>query len=588
MKIARELLLMQLLLLAGLVDLTAAATVEREWTVEWVDYDMDGIFTRKAIGINGQWPIAAVEADLGDELVIHVHNGLAETTSLHFHGLFQNGTSYYDGAVMATECGVPPGGSFTYRVALEQAGTYWIHSHSKSQTADGLRLPLVVRDAKEKRIYAYDDEIVVSLQDWFRESATDLMRQFSSADPHVRFRPVIPYAIVGGRCATNARLHFVRGKTYRIRLANIGSSFDFHFSIDAHPLRIIEVDGIAVRAHAARGVTLGAGQRASVLVTAMSDATEASWNYVFHADMYTELLEMPRYNPLNFTGVIEYSADARTRREHDGGAAWTTVEDQDLEPLDREPLLPEPDMSVTLDAYSGVFSDSSFRHSFNNVSYVAPAVPAVLTALTAGELAGDSAVYGHQSNTHVLRHLDVVDVTVNNHDYYAHPFHLHGHAFQIVETGSIRRGVVRAKQALESPVRRDTVVVRGGDYAVLRFRADNPGVWLLHCHIDFHVMLGLQMTFVEAPDVLQRRVAKHGGLPPMLRENCITQGIKTAGNAAGRAGLDLGALNATEPTPNADQFESYDPPSGWQLLSYIVHGNKNNVDAIATPTHSSG
>ncbi|KAJ2087627.1 ferroxidase fet3 [Coemansia sp. RSA 986] len=550
---------------------------QEEWTVEWVDYNMDNLFTRKAIGINGQWPIPAVVGDFGDTLVVHVTNKLEEATSLHFHGLFQNGTNYYDGAVMVTECGVPPGGSFTYRVELKQAGTYWIHSHSKSQTADGMRMPLVIRDPHEH--YQYDDEIIMPLQDWFQEPAPVLMKQFNDPDPHIRFRPIIPYAVIGGSCANSKRLNFVAGKTYRIRLANIGSSFDFHFSIDAHPLRVIEVDGVMVREHLTHGVTVSPGQRVSVLVTAL-DSSES--NYLFHSDMYTDLLEMPKYNPLNFTGTIEYSSVAKTR--HVRGSTWTCVLDLDLEPLDREPIM-EPDTRVTLNAYSGIFSDQSFRHSFNNISYLAPEVPTVLTALTTGDMAMDPEIYGRRSNTHVLKHLDVVEVQINNYDYYSHPFHLHGHVFQIIETGSIREGKIHSKSALDIPVKRDTVVVRGGSYAIVRFRADNPGVWLFHCHIDFHIMLGLQMTFVEAPDKLQQQMK--AGLPDMHRENCIAQGIKTTGNAAGRKGLDMGKINAELPTPYPDQFESYYPPSGWELISYIIHGNKDNVESIASPSHSS-
>ncbi|KAJ2620898.1 ferroxidase fet3 [Coemansia sp. RSA 1358] len=554
---------------------TPEATLEYDWNIELVDFNMEELFTRKAIGINGKWPIPAVVADLGDMLVINLNNKLDEPTSLHFHGLFQNGTNFYDGAVGVTECGTPPGGSFTYRVSLDQVGTYWIHSHSKSQTADGLRLPLIIRDPKEH--YRYDDEIILPLEDWFRESAPTLIKQFNDPDPHKRFKPIVPYAIIGGTCANRKKLNFVPGKTYRVRIANIGSSFDFHFSIEGHTLRVIEVDGVMVKERTTHGVTLGPGQRSSVLVKAQDTADS---NYIFHADMYSDLIQMPRYNPLNFTGTVEYSPNARIR--HVRGAPWMNVQDLDLEPLDEEPAL-EPDTRVTLDAYSGVFSDQTFRHSFNNITYMPPKVPTLLTALTTGEDAFNPEVYGRQSNTHVLNYMDVVEILVNNHDYYSHPFHLHGHVFQIIEMGTMRTGKYYTKDALDIPVKRDTVVIRGGHYAVLRFRASSFGVWLFHCHIDFHIMLGLQMVFVEAPDKIQEHL-KGSKLPEMYRENCIAQGMKTTGNAEGRKGLDLGEQDREGPTPYPDQFESNEPPSGWKLISYIIYGNKNDVDTIATPT----
>ncbi|KAI8319995.1 hypothetical protein GQ54DRAFT_340894 [Martensiomyces pterosporus] len=546
------------ILLQGLLHLSGtavhAADVELEWNVGYVNYNMSGVFTRRAIGVNGKWPIPGVELALGDILIIHVNNRLDEPTSLHSHGIFQKGTNYYDGAVMATECGIPPNGSFTYRIHMKQAGTFWIHSHFKSQTTDGLRTSLIVRDPNE--FYQYDGEIILPLEDWFREQATVIIKQFNNPDPHIRYKPIVPYGIIGGECTNSKRLKMVPGKTYRIRLLNIGASFEYHFQIDHHDLRVIEVDGVAVKE-----------KRTSVLVTAKNSTSN---NYLFHADMYTDLFQMPRYNPLNFTGVLEYAPHANILREVN--SQWTALSDLDLQPLDNEPLM-EPSVSYTLDAYSGVFDDQTFRHSFGNITYVAPQVPSLLTALTTGSLATRSEIYGRQSNTYVLRYQDVVQVTVNNHDYYTHPFHLHGHVFQIVEIGSIRPRDRSSKMALQVPAKRDTVILRGGQYAILRFRANNPGVWLFHCHIDFHIMLGLQMTFVSAPEQIQERLAR---LPDMFRENCIAQGIETKGNAVGGEGLELGSREDRGPNPYSDKFESYNPPSEWEMLSYILQGDMDD------------
>ncbi|KAJ1819089.1 ferroxidase fet3 [Coemansia sp. RSA 2599] len=547
-----------------------AEIIERFWNIEQVDFSIGGLFSRKAIGVNGQWPIPGIDATLGDTLLIHVTNKLDEPTSLHSHGLYQNGTNYYDGAVMATECGIPPNGTFTYRLQLRQIGSYWIHSHFKSQTADGLRTWLVIKDPQE--VYKYDEEIVVTLEDWFREPAEVLLKQMDSPDPHIRFKPIVPYGIIGGECANRKRIRFEPGKTYRLRLINIGASFEFHFSMEGHELRVIEVDGVMVKERLTHGVTLGAGQRASVLVTALNST---QYNYAFHADMFTDLMQMPRYNPLNFTGTVEYSSKAPTR--HVRNSKWkTTVHDLDLEPLSNEPPL-EPNRFITLDAYSGVFDDQTFRHSFNNVTYMTPQVPSLLSAMTTGDNAQLSETYGRQTNAYVLRHMEVVQLTINNHDYYSHPFHLHGHVFQVIEMGSIRDNERMMKESMDVPVKRDTVVVRGGHYAIVRFRADNPGVWLFHCHIDFHIQLGLQMVFVEAPEVMQTWT----DMPEMYRENCIAQGIKTTGNAFGGIGIEGGVADLN-PSPYPDQFESYDPPEGWKLISYILQGNSDDVDSIVS------
>lgn len=553
---------LRFLIFAGAIS--QAVEIEKHWNIEHVNYRLPGLFTRRAIGINGAWPIPNVEATMGDTLVIHVTNLLNEPTSLHSHGLFQNGTNYYDGASMVTECGIPPNGTFTYRIPLQQSGTYWIHSHYKAQTADGLRMPLIIYDPNET--FRYEKEIILPMQDWYREPAKVLMKQFNNPDPYVRFKPIVPYAIVGGECPSQKRIKFLPERTYRIRLLNIGASFDFHFSLEGHTLRLIEVDGVMVKETITHGVTLSPGQRVSVLVTTKDNCDD---NYWFHTDMFTDLLQMPKYNPLNFTGIVQYSRHARTKHIIGGAGVWKSTADLDLEPLDGEPLLEPVDNSITLNAYSGVFSDQTFRHSFNNITYSTPEVPTLLTALTTGKNANQSDIYGKQTDTHVLNYMDVVQITVNNHDYYSHPFHLHGHVFQIVETGSIKPGQHQAKYSLDVPAKRDTVVIRGGHYAVIRFRADNPGVWLFHCHIDFHIMLGLEMTFVEAPTQMQHRL--NGKLPEQYRENCIAQGIKTKGDAFGNVKLGKSdERDILEPTPLQDQFESYDPPSGWKMVSYIL------------------
>ncbi|KAJ1940072.1 ferroxidase fet3, partial [Linderina pennispora] len=388
---------------------------------------------------------------------------------------------------MVTECSIPPNGTFTYRIPMVQAGTYWIHSHYKAQTSDGLRTALIVRNPND--YYKYDEDIILPMSDWFREPANTIIKQFSSPDPNVRYKPMIPYGIIGGECLNAKVIKFVKNKTYRLRLLNIGASFEFHFSIDDHELRIIEVDGVPVKEKPTKGVMLAAGQRVSVLVRSKETADN---NYLFHADMFTDLFTMPKYNPLNFTGVLEYAPKAPLKREVNGG--WKITSDLDLEPLDGEALM-DPTIQVTLDAYSGVFDDQSFRHSFNNVTFILPEVPTLLTALSTGDNANKREVYGRQSNTYVLNMGDVVEITLNNHDYYTHPFHLHGHVFQIVEIGALRSGLHRTKLARDAPVKRDTFILRGGHYAVLRFRANNPGAWLFHCHIEYHAIRGLELTF---------------------------------------------------------------------------------------------
>ena len=97
-------------------------------------------------------------------------------------------------------------------------------------------------------------------------------------------------------------------------------------------------------------------------------------------------------------------------------------------------------------------------------------------------------------------------------------------------------------------MRRDTLVLRPDGYIVLRFRADNPGVWLFHCHIEWHVDQGLIATMIEAPLDIQKTIT----IPQDHLDACKARSIPTAGNAAANTVdlLDLtGANAAPKPLP---------------------------------------
>jgi FtsP/CotA-like multicopper oxidase with cupredoxin domain len=84
-----------------------------------------------------------------------------------------------------------------------------------------------------------------------------------------------------------------------------------------------------------------------------------------------------------------------------------------------------------------------------------------------------------------------------------HPVHLHGHDFWVIAVGN---GTFNPTYTLDNPIRRDTHLVQGnngvagtGGYTVIAFQADNPGAWLMHCHIPFHISGGLGVQFLERP-----------------------------------------------------------------------------------------
>lgn len=88
----------------------AKNTVTYNWDVDWVSVSPDGI-QRPAVGINGQWPCPSMHVNIGDKVKVNVWNKLQnETTSIHFHGIFQTGSNQMDGPAYVSQCPIPPGG----------------------------------------------------------------------------------------------------------------------------------------------------------------------------------------------------------------------------------------------------------------------------------------------------------------------------------------------------------------------------------------------------------------------------------------------------------------------------------------------
>ena len=173
--------------------------------------------------------------------------------------------------------------------------------------------------------------------------------------------------------------------------------------------------------------------------------------------------------------------------------AFEPLDDFILEPTDGEKLLTSPSYSVTLDVAMDNLGDGVNYAFFNENTYVLQKVPTLYTALTTREFATNPLVYGVNSNSFVLNHMDVVEIILNNNDPGKHPFHLHGHNFQLVhrsedDAGAFDSSSVPEANMPEVPMKRDVVLAPPNGNIVIRFRADNPGIWLFHCHLEWHLV----------------------------------------------------------------------------------------------------
>ena len=500
-----------------------------DWTITELMDAPDG-FPRKVLGINGQPGYnTKIEVTEGDVVEIVARNNLTVPTALHWHGLHQKGTMESDGPVGVTQCPIPPGQEFVYRFHAEHPGSYWWHGHQGAQYVDGLRGPFIVKAKQDVYQKDYDEEMIVQLGDWYHRPAEELARKF--LDPTSELdgnEPVWSSGLINGRGTYNcsapgadqpcqapalSQFSFVPGKRYRLRIINMSAFAAYNFTIQGHGMRIIETDNVPSNGQlTVTSMVINVAQRYSVIV----QADQAPGQYVMRADLlqnnpWTTLPEnlMDKGLIPFVTAQVVYSGSSYTRP--------TIYSPKHLDEFSIQPLLPLPIPNPTK-RFNFEFSIHNTQFDPVNKAYVTldggktshsytpPNVPILFDV---GLNKKNASTLAANLNAVDISSGDIVEVVILNHDAGEHPIHLHGHDFWIMDQGtSATVNDVPSTFSVNNPSQRDTTTIQAcptdanGDctgigWTVLRFVADNPGVWTLHCHIDWHLLTGLAMTFIE-------------------------------------------------------------------------------------------
>ncbi|KAJ1758542.1 ferroxidase fet3 [Coemansia sp. RSA 1752] len=443
---------------------------------------------------------------------------------------------------MVTQCGIPPGESFTYVLETgDQSGTFWIHGHTRHQEVDGLHTPLIIHSRKQP-VIDYDEELIMTFEDWFTTEFAVRQAYIDSLEDIRTLTSNFPKALINGYDGNKtAPITFVPGKKYRLRVISMSVNNWFKFRIPGHKMTIIEADGVESMPLEVDGLILGPGQRYSAIVTAHDSA---QFNYIYNVTSYSQTLFSQGLIPLMYTGLINYRDGAPVKTipaPSDEHLVWP--EETAMQVADKQVPLPV-DRRIELTMKKFTHTHHQHQTTLGNTLYKPVLVPTLYTALLMGDLAANSSVYGPQTNAYILKHLEVVEIVINNPELEDHTFHFHGHNVQVIETGPYgnssteNREPVAHKVSGPWPMWRDTIQVHGFEFIRVRFRADNPGVWFLHCHLAWHEYNGVAVVFVEAPGVLQQRQS----VPKEMVEMCKRQGIPTQGNGAGNQEFDLSGL----------------------------------------------
>jgi FtsP/CotA-like multicopper oxidase with cupredoxin domain len=414
-------------------------------------------------------PGTTLRAAQGGRLSLDFVNDLPDASTVHWHGIRL--PNAMDGVPYLTQPPVAPGAAFLYEFALPDAGTYWYHPHlgAPEQLGRGLYGALIIAEVDPP---AVDRDLLWVLGDWRLDGQARIFDDF------YRWSDVAFDGRIGNTVTVNGREHFaqtvVPGERVRLRLINAANARLFSLNFGDHPVWRIALDGHPLAAPEAvaadENVFLGPGQRADLII----DMTG-------RAGMSAQVLV--RLRPQR--------AYAIARLDYRGGASLAMPRQRSAP----APLAPNPlaeigrreRLQVALEMDGGMMS--------------APSEPWLERAARrlrrwSGAREADAAwsINGHAHMAHGPEHAfaftiergRTVELAFRNRSSFWHPMHVHGHTF---------RELSRNGRPIPGTPWRDTTMVAPDETLVVAFVADNPGDWLIHCHILEHHAGGMGTQF---------------------------------------------------------------------------------------------
>ncbi|KZS90503.1 Cu-oxidase-domain-containing protein [Sistotremastrum niveocremeum HHB9708] len=424
--------------------------------------------------------------------------------------------------------------------------TFWYHSHVGTQYCDGLQGGLIIRDpndpySKEDWLgkpgyYDVDDgewllavslvllqtslgqdSTIVTLRDWNHlpswEAFDDLSGEpepnstlvngrgrYVGADPDE-----VPLAVIG---PVNS------GKSYRLRIINMSCNSWFRVSLDNHTFTIIEADGVALSINNANrevdSFTIFPGQRYSAVVK----ADQLPGNYWFRTNPFPDIYGWSPEEQMEDPGLNNaiFRYESAPIEEPKAGQIPTLcpMDESKIKPLvppaqsecdkaDQEFFLPI--VAINDQTEEDRQNRSIPHYQLGNGSWIPPSLPVLLSVIRGEALPG---------NTYPIEFGKTIDVTfLNTEDDSsiegAHPLHLHGvgtnlssvadECLQSTSMSSLCSNLEVIKPIVGTHL--GTIAVYDGNVTV-RFRTDNPGPWIFHCHIDWHLDQGMAAVFAES------------------------------------------------------------------------------------------
>ncbi|KAF7585885.1 hypothetical protein BBP40_009936 [Aspergillus hancockii] len=472
--------------------------------------------SRFALAINGSVPGPTIEADWGDNVVVHLTNKLPTHVnngrSIHFHGIRQLNTNSSDGVVAITQYPTAPNNAITYRWRATLYGSTWYYSHIGLQAWEGVFGAIKINGPASAN---YDeDKGFIFLNDWVINTVDELFDSAQTDGP-----PTFDNGLINGKnvfgiddyanqTGTRWNTSFIEGTSYRFRLVNAAGDTHFTFMIDNHTMTVVASDLVPIQPYNTTVLDVAMGQRYDIIVRAdKASIAKDFWLRAIPQDACSE-----NDSPKNIKGIADYDSSPSTPTTT--AYSYTDAcDDEDMSNL--APVVNPYPIS------SNLFYNKSepvplskntqglYRWKLNSTSmHVAWEDPTLL------EIYRNHASFSNTSGVVHLPRADewafvIIETTLS----VPHRIHLHGHDFIVLSPGS---GTYAAGDiTTNNPPRRDTAMLPANGHLVNGFKTDNPGAWLMHCHIGWHTEEGFAIQFVERYSEI-RDLVDYDSLP----ENC--------------------------------------------------------------------
>ncbi|GLU02261.1 hypothetical protein SLE2022_195160 [Rubroshorea leprosula] len=494
--------------------------------------------TKPIVTVNGEFPGPTLVAREDDTVLVKVVNHVKYNLSIHWHGIRQLRTGWADGPAYITQCPIQPGQSFVYNFTITgQRGTLWWHAHILwlRATVHGAIVILPKRGVPYPFPKPHKEAVVI-LSEWWKSDVEAVINEAlkSGLVPNVSDAHTIngrPGPVLSCPSQRGYTLPVQAGKRYMLRLINAALNEELFFKIAGHQLTVVEVDATYVKPFKTETIVIAPGQTTNVIL----EADRHSGQYTIVASPFMDapitVDNVTATATLHYSGTLGATATTTfaipppknaTPVAMNFTSALRSLNSKEypaLVPLkiDRSLLFT---ISLGINPCSTCVNGHRILADINNVTFVMPTISLLqahffnISGVFKDDFPGNppnpynytgtqptnfqtnsgTRLYRLAYNSTVQLVLqDTGMITPEN-----HPLHLHGFNFFEVGRGL---GNFNAKKDpknfnLVDPVERNTIGVPAGGWTAIRFRADNPGVWFMHCHLEIHTTWGLKMAFV--------------------------------------------------------------------------------------------